>query len=72
MHRRTSLIAIVAWPLLSGCGPMSTDVVIETSGAAPLHTAMQNLTSVIVYDILNPPQASRVYTYSSIAAYEVL
>lgn len=72
MHRRTSLIAIVAWPLLSGCGPSSTDVVIETSGAAPLHAAMQNLTSVIVYDILNPPQASRVYTYSSIAAYEVL
>ncbi len=37
-----------------------------------LHTAVHDLTSVIVYDIFSPPQASRVYAYSSVAAYEVL
>ncbi len=33
---------------------------------------MHDLTGVIVYDIMSPPQASRVYAYSSIAAYEAL
>ncbi|MGQ0537844.1 MAG: vanadium-dependent haloperoxidase [Gemmatimonadaceae bacterium] len=42
------------------------------SGAERLHAAMRALTNVIVYDIFSPPQASRVYAYSSIAAYEVL
>jgi hypothetical protein len=37
-----------------------------------LHSAMQQLTSVIVYDIFSPPQSSRVYSYASIAAYETL
>src|SRR5919106_1482781 len=37
-----------------------------------LHTAMQQLTNVIVYDIFSPPQASRTYAYASIAAYEAL
>jgi len=40
--------------------------------AAPLHRAFNDLTSVIVYDIFSPPQASRVYAYSSVAAYEVM
>jgi hypothetical protein len=33
---------------------------------------MRQLTGVIVYDIFSPPQASRVYAYASIAAYETL
>jgi len=33
---------------------------------------VRQLTSVIVYDIFSPPQASRVYAYASIAAYETL
>lgn len=34
--------------------------------------AMKQLTDVIVYDIFSPPIASRVYAYSSIAAFETL
>ena len=33
---------------------------------------MQHVTAVMVYDIFSPPQASRVYAYASIAAYETL
>ncbi|NNF32883.1 MAG: vanadium-dependent haloperoxidase [Saprospiraceae bacterium] len=33
---------------------------------------MKKLSDVIVYDIFSPPQASRIYAYPSIAAYEVL
>ena len=40
--------------------------------AQALHDAVHQLTSVIVYDIFSPPQASRVYAYASVAAYEAL
>jgi hypothetical protein len=40
--------------------------------AEPLHEAMQQLTGTMVYDIFSPPQASRVYSYASIAAYEAI
>lgn len=36
------------------------------------HTAMEKLTDVMVHDIFSPPVASRIYAYSSIAAYEAL
>jgi hypothetical protein len=37
-----------------------------------LHQTMQNLTETIVNDIFSPPVASRIYFYTSLAAYEVL
>jgi hypothetical protein len=40
--------------------------------AQPLRSAMTELTRVIIYDILNPPQAARVYAYASVAAFEAL
>lgn len=42
------------------------------SDADQLHDAAYQLSNVIVYDIFSPPQASRVYAYASIAAYEAL
>ncbi len=57
--------------LAAGCAPASADPR-ETTGAEPLHAAMSHLTDVIVYDIFSPPQASRVYAYASIAAYEAV
>jgi hypothetical protein len=35
-----------------------------------LHRTMKQITDVIVHDIFSPPVASRIYVYSSIAAYE--
>lgn len=37
-----------------------------------LHNAQTELTDVIVYDIFAPPNASRIYAYSSLAAYEAI
>ncbi len=37
-----------------------------------LHRSMKRLTDVIVHDIFSPPVASRIYSYPSIAAYEIL
>lgn len=36
------------------------------------YQCVQHLTDVIVYDIVNPPVASRMYAYSTIAYYEAL
>ena len=40
--------------------------------SAWMHQSMKRLTDVIVHDIFSPPQASRIYAYPSIAAYEVM
>ena len=65
--------ALVAVLLVLGCQPPpAADANAASPNAEPLHTAMQQLTSVIVYDIFSPPQASRVYAYASVAAYEAL
>ena len=36
------------------------------------HKAVDLITSIMVHDIFSPPVASRIYTYSNIAAYEVM
>lgn len=42
------------------------------SGAPLQYDCEQQLTDAIVYDIVNPPVASRMYAYSNIAYYEAL
>ncbi len=54
--------------LLLGCAPNAAER--ERRDAALLHSAVDQLSDVIVYDIFSPPQASRVYAYASVAAYE--
>ena len=59
--------------LLAACqGASSSPTAAFSSDAAPLHDAVKQVNDVIVYDIFSPPQASRVYAYASIAAYEIL
>ena len=56
--------------LLMGCTPDASER--ERRDAAFLHAATDQLSDVIVYDIFSPPQASRVYAYASIAAFEAV
>jgi len=37
-----------------------------------LNDAVRNITNVIMHDVYSPPAASRIYAYSTIAAYEVM
>ena len=67
------LVALVSVRCERGDGWQSS----ETDAAAlddpeRLHAAVGKLTDVMVYDIFSPPQASRVYAYASVAAYEAL
>jgi hypothetical protein len=61
--------------LLLGCQACSPDRdtwQTQVIDAALLHEATKNLTDIMVHDIFSPPVASRIYTYSSLAAWEVM
>ena len=67
-------LGALAGASLAGCGgarPRSDDAP-QLTDAERLHSAVRQVTGVIVYDIFSPPQASRVYAYASVAAYEAL
>jgi membrane-associated phospholipid phosphatase len=74
MHTRRQMGAalIAACVLQTGCMNALGDYRAQRPDAELLHEAVHDLTSVIVYDIFSPPQASRAYAYASIAAYEAL
>ncbi len=40
--------------------------------AKVIHNNVDELTQVIIYDVFSPPVASRIYAYTSVAAYEAL
>jgi hypothetical protein len=71
---RRRIMAVVATLAFgaSACRAKNTSPPPTASDADQLHAAVHQLSSVIVYDIFSPPQASRVYAYASIAAYEAM
>jgi hypothetical protein len=40
--------------------------------AALIHNNVHQLTEIIIYDVFTPPVASRIYAYTSLAAYEAI
>ncbi len=71
MKRRYPLAAL-ATLAVAACAIVARDGPPRQPDAELLHAAMHQLSSVMVYDIFSPPQASRVYAYASVAAYEAL
>ena len=51
------------------CKKETQDIVITSD---EYHKAVDKITSIMVHDIFSPPVASRIYSYSNIAAYEVM
>jgi hypothetical protein len=65
------LFIVSAIGLLISCGNSEkSSLIIITS--KDYHDAQDVLTSIMVHDIFSPPQASRVYAYTNIAAYEII
>lgn len=58
--------------LASGCEPSNENYQQEARKPEYLHRTVKQLTDIIIHDIFSPPVASRIYAYSSIAAYECL
>ena len=59
--------------LAAGCAEPSVDA-LPPEAASPelLHGVVLKTTETMTHDIFSPPQASRVYAYQSVAAYEAL
>ena len=70
--RYTTIAVLIACGLQTACTSANGDYRTQPPDAALLHSAVRQLTNVIVYDIFSPPQASRAYAYASVAAYEAL
>ena len=71
MNTRLRLGALTT-AVLASCSPAAYGARTPRSDAERLHAAVQTVTDVMVYDIMSPPQASRVYAYAGIAAYEAM
>jgi hypothetical protein len=56
--------------LIAGCVHKPKSVLM--SDADVLHQNVNQLTQVIIYDVFTPPVASRIYAYTSLAAYEAM
>lgn len=72
MRRFGGPAVLLAAGLLLACAGSPARVPDGQVDAEALHSAMHELSSVIVNDIMSPPQSSRVYAYASVAAYETL
>ncbi len=63
-------VAIVI--LLFSCKGNSSEYKEKVQQPEFLHRTLKQITDVIVHDIFSPPVASRIYAYSTIAAYEAV
>jgi hypothetical protein len=63
------LFAITFITTVSSCVHKTSAPIDE---AAVLHENEDQLTNVIIYDVFTPPVASRIYGYTSLAAYEAM
>ncbi len=63
------LLAFLAW---TGCDTSNKNWKQEAENPEFLHASLKKITDVIVHDIFSPPVASRIYSYSTIAAYEAM
>lgn len=57
---------------LFACQRPNPDFQAEAGDPGHYHRSMKKLTDVIVHDIFSPPVAARIYSYSNIAAHEVM
>lgn len=63
---------VVAAGLLAACSTQTGEYKAKANDPEFLHRSMKAITDRIVYDIFSPPVASRIYAYTSIAAYEAV
>lgn len=70
---RITLLALLVLISIAGC-KQEPDGAYQAKAADPerVHQSIRDITDVIVHDIFSPPVASRIYAYTSIAAYEAL
>jgi hypothetical protein len=65
-------ILVISLLLVAGCKTGNHDYHKAANNPDFLHRSIKAITDRMVHDIFSPPVASRVYAYSTIAAYEAL
>ena len=64
------LLALVVLASLASCADVNENWKADAERPDAVHNSLQKITDVIVYDIFSPPQAARIYAYTTIAGYE--
>ncbi len=74
MMKKLFALALTTALFFAACKEKTNPDVAEKAAENPalFHLSTVHLTDVIVHDIFKPPVASRIYTYSFLAAYETL
>ncbi len=70
MNRFTKLLTVLA--VVGASYACNTNSAVRPDDAQLQHNNQHQLTEVIIYDGFTPPVASRIYVYSSLAAYEAV
>lgn len=68
MFKKLSFLFIIAL-VFASCSKEETPITVSPDD---YNNAVDKVTEVIIHDIFSPPVASRIYSYSNIAAYEIL
>jgi len=68
-HHVLLLLAIFLW---TSCESPNPNWKQDAENPEFLHSSLKKITDVIVHDIFSPPVASRIYSYSNVAAYEAM
>ncbi len=61
---------LLAVCMVAGCTTEQQDYQVKSQNPEFLHRSVKAITDRIVHDIFSPPVASRIYAYTSVAAYE--
>lgn len=70
---RKALVLLLSIAILSGCADdKNANVKAIDISAADFHASLDQITNIMVHDIFSPPVASRIYSYSNLAAYEIV
>jgi hypothetical protein len=72
MRTLYSLLLTIAVLLVAISCQEKKDYTQAITDGSYFHAAQNQITEVIIHDIFSPPVAMRIYSYSSLAAYEVL
>lgn len=68
--RRTLFFAIITSLIFTACSKKADRKILTDQNI--LHQNMKQLTEVIIQDMFSPPVSSRIYCYTSLAAYEAI
>ena len=72
MKNSCGLMVLIGVGVLISCSSSHKDYKTKVQNPEFIHRSIKQITDIIVHDIFSPPVASRIYAYSSVAAYEAL